>query len=79
MKQNALQTSLKSYRRSLDVAKWNLELHTSGKLIGGKHVTAVTNQFGMDALRSEKKLYEVLVQIIERRLGLLTTQDNLIK
>jgi hypothetical protein len=60
--------ALNNYRVNRDFAEWNLELHSTGKSVGGKHVRPFATSCEIDELLSEVKFYSDLIVLFERKL-----------
>jgi hypothetical protein len=70
---NVFQKALDCYRGNRDVAIFNRDLRTTGKLVGGQRLR-MTTQDDIDQLTREISMYDQLISTLERKLAVSTQE-----
>ena len=66
---NGFKKALDCYRGNRDVAIFNRDLRTTGKLVGGQRLLVVPTQNDIDQLSREISMYDQLISTLERKLS----------
>jgi hypothetical protein len=62
---NAFRNALDSHRGNRDVAIWNLELRTIGKVVSGQHIRAICAPQEIDQLQTDIEFHDRMILAFE--------------
>ena len=65
---NFFQNALDSHRGNREVAIWNLELRTIGKLVSGQQIRMMYAQQEINQLQAEIEFHDRMILAFERKL-----------
>lgn len=68
---NVFQVAIDCYRGNRDVAIFNRDLRTTGKLVGGQHLRMISTPDEIDQLSRDISMYDQLICTLERKLLIL--------
>jgi hypothetical protein len=68
---NVFHSALDSHRGNRDVAIWNLELRTTGKVVSGQHIRAICASQEIDQLQADIEFHDGMILALERKLEVL--------
>ena len=68
---NAFHNALDNHRGNRDVALWNLELRTIGKMVSGQHMRAICAPQEIDQLQADIEFLDGMILALERKLEVL--------
>lgn len=66
---SVFQKAIDCYRCNRDVAIFNRDLRTTGKLVGGQHLRMISTPDDIDQLTREISMYDQLISTLERKLA----------
>ena len=65
---NVFQKAIDCYRGNRDVAIFDRDLRTTGKLVGGQHLRMTSTPDDIDQLSRDISMYDQLISTLERKI-----------